>query len=77
MELKPVNSQIYIGAIDDELTEKGYISPGLGDSVGLSWSCPSFHRNLMRDSIGRQTVQHSYQIDQNGRRYAGATSGFG
>jgi hypothetical protein len=25
--------EIFIGAVDDELTEKGYISPGLGDAV--------------------------------------------
>lgn len=25
-------TQIYIGAIDDHLTDKGYISPGLGDA---------------------------------------------
>lgn len=25
--------RIYIGAVDEELTEKGYISPGLGDAV--------------------------------------------
>jgi len=25
--------QIFIGAVDDHLTEKGYISPGLGDAV--------------------------------------------
>lgn len=25
--------QIWIGAIDEELTDKGYISPGLGDAV--------------------------------------------
>lgn len=30
--LQRANPQIYIGAIDDELTDKGYISPGLGDA---------------------------------------------
>ena len=28
--------QIYIGAVDEELTDKGYISPGLGDAVSVT-----------------------------------------
>lgn len=27
------DEQIYVGAVDEELTDKGYISPGLGDAV--------------------------------------------
>ena len=30
-------AQIWIGAIDDELTSKGYITPGLGDAGDLSF----------------------------------------
>lgn len=31
------DAQIWIGAVDDTLTEKGYISPGLGDAGDLSY----------------------------------------
>jgi len=30
-------AQIWIGAIDEELTSKGYITPGLGDAGDLSF----------------------------------------
>lgn len=30
--LEPGSYQVFIGAIDSELTDKGYISPGLGDA---------------------------------------------
>ncbi|MDO4763515.1 MAG: uracil phosphoribosyltransferase [Flavobacteriaceae bacterium] len=31
------NAEIWIGALDEHLTEKGYISPGLGDAGDLSF----------------------------------------
>ncbi|MBQ0152392.1 MAG: uracil phosphoribosyltransferase [Chryseobacterium sp.] len=31
------NANIWVGAIDDELTSKGYITPGLGDAGDLSY----------------------------------------
>ncbi|NAS12261.1 uracil phosphoribosyltransferase [Poritiphilus flavus] len=33
----PEETQLWIGAIDDELTSKGYIIPGLGDAGDLSY----------------------------------------
>jgi uracil phosphoribosyltransferase len=30
-------AKIWIGAVDENLTEKGYISPGLGDAGDLSY----------------------------------------
>ena len=33
----PENVSLWIGAIDDELTNKGYIVPGLGDAGDLAF----------------------------------------
>ncbi|MCK5343384.1 MAG: uracil phosphoribosyltransferase, partial [Candidatus Heimdallarchaeota archaeon] len=33
----PENTHLWIAAIDDELTSKGYIVPGLGDAGDLSY----------------------------------------
>jgi Uracil phosphoribosyltransferase len=30
-------AKIWVGAIDDQLTSKGYITPGLGDAGDLSY----------------------------------------
>lgn len=35
--LSPLNSTIWVGAIDDELTAQSYIVPGLGDAGDLSY----------------------------------------
>ncbi len=31
------NAKIWVGAIDENLTSKGYITPGLGDAGDLSY----------------------------------------
>ena len=33
----PKDTQLWIAAVDDELTSKGYIVPGLGDAGDLSY----------------------------------------
>ena len=33
----PENTHLWIAAVDDELTSKGYIIPGLGDAGDLSY----------------------------------------
>jgi len=33
----PANTQIWVAAIDDELTAKSYIVPGLGDAGDLAY----------------------------------------
>jgi uracil phosphoribosyltransferase len=33
----PVNTHIWVAAIDDELTAKSYIVPGLGDAGDLAF----------------------------------------
>lgn len=42
------DEQIYVGAVDEELTDKGYISPGLGDAVSSfrtsNWTLSIEHR---------------------------------
>jgi len=35
--LSPAESSIWVGAIDDELTVKSYIVPGLGDAGDLAY----------------------------------------
>lgn len=48
--------KIFIGAVDKELTDKGYISPGLGDAV--RFSLVRGHRGSLMIS-GRPIVQHA------------------
>ncbi|MEZ4811141.1 MAG: uracil phosphoribosyltransferase [Allomuricauda sp.] len=36
-EVFPVDTQLWIAAVDEELTSKGYIIPGLGDAGDLSY----------------------------------------
>jgi hypothetical protein len=42
--------EIWIGAVDGELTEKGYISPGLGDAVSAA-SLPAYTFVVVAESI--------------------------
>ncbi len=49
--------QTFIGAVDDELTSKGYIAPGLGDAV-----CSSKCKNPADTVSGRSTIQYTLQM---------------
>lgn len=55
-----LTGQVHIGAIDTELTDKGYISPGLGDAV--SRRMVAVQPELIRLE-GRPLVQHIHQVN--------------
>jgi hypothetical protein len=62
--------QIYTGAVDELLTDKGYISPGLGDAVSLSrrrclyTTTSAWYEGFLSwaDSIGRPHLQHRDEV---------------